>query len=119
MRLIPVFLVALIALSIAAFATTAAAASAEVLVPSDVSGPMWWDFNAPTPTVIELVPNLPGPAANASDNLRIGFITQVKEAGGQYEVLTIRFKINGVMRLAARAMVCLTRRWVSGAITRQ
>ena len=94
-RLLAVFLVALIAFS------TVAAAQTEVLVPSDVSGPMWWDFSAPTPTVIKLLPNLPGPAPNASDNLRIGFVTQTKEAGGTYEVLTIRFKINGVMAVGS------------------
>lgn len=53
------------------------------------------------PTVIKLLPNLPGLAPNASDNLRIGFVTQAKEAGGTYEVLTIRFKINGVMMVGS------------------
>jgi len=93
--LIAAFLVALIAFGIIA------AAQAEVLVPSDVSGPMWWDFNAPTPTVIKLLPNLPGQAATPSDNLRVGLITQTKEAGGTYEVLTIRFKINGMMTVGS------------------
>jgi hypothetical protein len=94
-RLLALFLVALVAVS------PLAAAATEVLVPSDVSGPMWWTFDAPTPTVIKLEPNLPSPAVNGSDNLRIGFITQVKEAGGNYEVLTIRFKTNGMLTVGS------------------
>jgi hypothetical protein len=96
LAILPVFLIGLIIVASLGYAATV-----EVLVPSDVSGPMWWDFNAPNPAVIELLPNLPGPAPNASDNLRIGFITQIKEAGGQYEVLTIRFKINGIMTIGS------------------
>jgi len=74
---------------------------AEVTIPGDVSGPTWYVFNAGNPTVISITPYNLTPTVNASDNLRIGLITQVKQAGGSYEILTIRLKINGILTVGS------------------